>query len=512
MALAVPALVAVAVEPAIGVLGDRGHRRRLVLAGGIAFALALATIAAAPGYGALVAALVLAWSASGAFVSLSEATLMDAAPTDRDRNMARWTLAGAVGVAAAPLLVALVGSWRPVFAAYAAGAVGLVVLARPIGFDGAGEGADPDGSVGALVRAVRSREVMRWLALLELQDIAGDVLYGYLALYLVDVAGAQARTAALAVGAWAAADLVGTAVVLRVLHRVDGLRWTRATAVVVACVFPAFQLVDSLWAKLALVTLVALLHAAWYPVAKARLYAALPGRSGGAMAVGAAAAAGGAMLQLALGLLADGVGLRAALWVVMLAPLSILVLVPRRGLPSSGGADGGMARAATGTIAFVETQVRGRVTAVRAATEDDVDLLVAWHADPETARYWDDETFTPEQITARLRREEVDPWIVEADGEPVGYIQSWWEPDEPRRGGLDGFLIPPARGRGLMPDAARALARALLAAGWAHVTVDPYAWNERAIRGWRKAGFERVEERPRDDEHPHPWCSCGSRA
>ncbi|HEX7625817.1 MAG TPA: GNAT family N-acetyltransferase, partial [Gaiellaceae bacterium] len=106
--------------------------------------------------------------------------------------------------------------------------------------------------------------------------------------------------------------------------------------------------------------------------------------------------------------------------------------------------------------------VRGALTVVRRATDADVDLLVAWHADPEISRYWDDEAFTREEVRDRLRREQVDPWIVEAGGDPVGYLQSWWEEDEPLRGGLDGFLVPAARGRGLMPDAARALAQSLL--------------------------------------------------
>jgi aminoglycoside 6'-N-acetyltransferase len=149
--------------------------------------------------------------------------------------------------------------------------------------------------------------------------------------------------------------------------------------------------------------------------------------------------------------------------------------------------------------------VRGRLTVVRPATEADVELLRRWHADPEVSRYWDDETFTADEIRERLARTEVDPWIVEEAGEPVGYLQSWWEPERPRRGGLDGFLVPSARGRGLMPDAARALAESLLATGWAEVTVDPYRWNERAVRGWRKAGFEPVEERPRDEEHTADW-------
>jgi aminoglycoside 6'-N-acetyltransferase len=136
--------------------------------------------------------------------------------------------------------------------------------------------------------------------------------------------------------------------------------------------------------------------------------------------------------------------------------------------------------------------VRGRLTVVRPATDDDADLLVAWHADPEVSRYWDDETFTRDEVLERLRREPVDAWIVEAEGEPVGYLQSWWEDDEPRRGGLDGFLVPQARGRGLMPDAARALAESLLDAGWKYVTVDPHAWNERAVRAWSRAGFVEV--------------------
>ena len=92
----------------------------------------------------------------------------------------------------------------------------------------------------------------------------------------------------------------------------------------------------------------------------------------------------------------------------------------------------------------------------------------------------------------RLHRGLVDGWIVETEGEPVGYLQSWWEDDEPRRGGLDGFLTPGARGRGLMPDAARALAQSLHDAGWQYVTVDPYVWNDVAIRAWAKAGFFEV--------------------
>jgi len=78
--------------------------------------------------------------------------------------------------------------------------------------------------------------------------------------------------------------------------------------------------------------------------------------------------------------------------------------------------------------------------------------------------------------------------------------------ETPDRGGIDMFLAPHARGRGLGPDAGRALALHLLRKrGWSEVTVDPYLWNAAAIRAWERTGFRAVEERPADEHHRHPW-------
>lgn len=143
--------------------------------------------------------------------------------------------------------------------------------------------------------------------------------------------------------------------------------------------------------------------------------------------------------------------------------------------------------------------VHGRLTTLRPAEESDVDRLVAWHADPDVARYWDDETFTREEMVERLARPDVEAWIVEEAGEPVGYLQTHPE-------GLDMFLVPAARGRGLGPDAGRAMARHLLdERGLARVTVDPYEWNAAAVRAWERAGFVEVSRHPADDGHTAEW-------
>jgi aminoglycoside 6'-N-acetyltransferase len=147
----------------------------------------------------------------------------------------------------------------------------------------------------------------------------------------------------------------------------------------------------------------------------------------------------------------------------------------------------------------VGLRIRGGLTELRPATGHDVERLCAWHADPEVARYWDDETFTHEEMRERLARDDVDAWIVEADGEPVGYLQTHLT-------GLDMFLIPSARGRGLGPDAGRTMARHLLASGQDRVTVDPYEWNESAIRAWERAGFVEISRgHPPDDDHTAEW-------
>jgi aminoglycoside 6'-N-acetyltransferase len=141
---------------------------------------------------------------------------------------------------------------------------------------------------------------------------------------------------------------------------------------------------------------------------------------------------------------------------------------------------------------------------LRLAGEPDVALLVEWHAHPEVLRYWDNKAYTLEAMREKLVRSDFEPYIVVEDGAPVGYIQAWWEPGE-ETAGLDMFLAPDARGRGIGPVAASLLARQLLARGWKRVTTDPYTWNDRAVRAWRRAGFAEVEKRQPDEGHTAPW-------
>jgi FSR family fosmidomycin resistance protein-like MFS transporter len=89
--LSVPSVVSDLVEPVLGILGDVWRRHLVVLGGGV-FALALLLTALSRGFPALLTVFILLYPASGAFVTLSQATLMDADASRHEQNMARGPL------------------------------------------------------------------------------------------------------------------------------------------------------------------------------------------------------------------------------------------------------------------------------------------------------------------------------------------------------------------------------------------------------------------------------------
>jgi FSR family fosmidomycin resistance protein-like MFS transporter len=334
LVLAIPGFVGSLLDPLIGIAGDTPRRRILLVAGGIGFALSAALSSVAFGFATLLVALVIGNPATGAFVSLAQATLMDLDPEQRARNMARWTLAGSFGYVGGPIFLAAALwfglGWRGPLALLALAAVPLTIGASRLPAAGSADGRSLRESFAHALAGLRRREVLRWLALLEASDLLLDVFYGFLALYFVDVARFDARAAALGVAVWTGAGLLGDWLLLFVLRRFDGRRYLRATALAALAVYPTFLIVGNGGVKLMLVAVLGLLNSGWYAIPKAGLYDAFPGRSGAAVAVGGIGGLAGACVPLVLGFVASGVGLAATMWILLLAPVALLALVPRR--------------------------------------------------------------------------------------------------------------------------------------------------------------------------------------
>jgi len=333
---AAPLLIGGLLDIPIGLLAPAGPRRwRVTLAGGVAFAATLVLAAVAASFWVLLAALILLYPASGAYVGLTQATLMDADPGRRAPLMARWTLAGSVGSVAGPvLLIAVItagGTWRASFGVLAVAAVaGLVWLARCPALaaapPGAGDLGDEDDAapLRQAVRALRRAEVRRWLLLLEVSDLLGDVLTGFLALYLVTVAGASPALAALGVAVRLGAGLAGDVLVIWLLERVSGRWLLRVSAMVALAAYPAFLMAGGLAVKLVILAVLSVATACWYPVIQAGLFDSLPGRSGVAVSLTSAAGLFGGLGPLAVGLLAERAGLGWAIAGLIVAPVVVL--------------------------------------------------------------------------------------------------------------------------------------------------------------------------------------------
>lgn len=337
VALGAPGLVGFAVEIFLGVLGDVWDRRALVLAGGVAFAAGTLLVGCSHTFALLVFALSLLSPASGAFVGLSQATLMDAEPARREQNMARWAAVGSAGNVVGPVALAaavsLGAGWRGLFVCLAALSALAVVFVwrlefpRPEGR--AGSAADvrrglAEGMRGAFA-ALRRPSVVRWLLLLELGDFTWDVLRGFLALYFTDVVGASAQEAAFAVLVWTAVGLPGDFLIIPVLERVRGLSYLRVSTVFVLVLYPLFLLSGGSAAKLVLLALLGLANAGWYSILKAQLYGEMEGRSGAVMTLQNVSGVINSLTPLALGAFAQRFGLGAMMWLLLIGPAALLV-------------------------------------------------------------------------------------------------------------------------------------------------------------------------------------------
>lgn len=338
LALSVPALVSVLIEPLLGLLGEGRRRRVFVLGGGVIFCAALLLSALAPGFETFLAAAILLAPASGAFVSLSQATLMDLEPQRHEQNMARWTFAGSAGVVTGPLLLGLfllLGlGWREAMGALAFIGLAVLVLAwrgYPLGARPAdAEPLQPFGeSLRRALLLLRRWAVIRWMVLLEFSDLMLDVLYSFLALYLVDVVGLDAGAAALGVTVWTALGLAGDFLLIPLLERVKGLDYLRISVLIELALYPAFLLLEPLWAKFAVLGLLGFFNSGWYSILKGNLYDELGEQSGVMLVLDNAAALVGKLIPLGLGLIAERLGLGAAMWLLWLGPLALLVGLPK---------------------------------------------------------------------------------------------------------------------------------------------------------------------------------------
>lgn len=138
--------------------------------------------------------------------------------------------------------------------------------------------------------------------------------------------------------------------------------------------------------------------------------------------------------------------------------------------------------------------LQGSLVTLRPVSPADIPELARIRAAPEVARWWRGGEDMAAAVAEDLAEEGTETFVVEHDGRVAGAIQ-WHAEEEPdyRHAGIDIYIDPAVRGRGLGTDAVRTLARHLTVdLGHHRLVIDPAADNAAAIRSYSKVGFRPV--------------------
>ncbi len=340
--LTIPGLLAsLLFEPIIGILGDTGRRRVLVLGGGVFFCISTFLIAGSQTFSELLLVFILFFPSSGAFVSLSQSTLMDQNPARHEHNMARWTLAGSIGIVAGSLVVGAMLSWglgwRPFYILVGVMTFITLVILWPMRFprpvDEDGEEAEASTfreGIKGVIEALKRREVLRWLTLLEFSNFMLDILHGYLALYFVDVVGLDEAQAGFAVAIWTGVGLLGDLALIPLLERVRGISYLRFSAALEFVLYSAFLIVPGVTAKLILIAIIGFFNAGWYSITMGNLYNVLPGKSGSVLTLVNVFGVVSSFVPFLLGAVAQRYGLPVAMLFPLLGCVVLFIGLPRQ--------------------------------------------------------------------------------------------------------------------------------------------------------------------------------------
>jgi MFS transporter, FSR family, fosmidomycin resistance protein len=338
--LGLPGMINTFIEPVLMLLGDTRYRKLIMIAGGLAIVLSLVIIASAQTFIFVLVGMIIGFPASGAFVSLSQATLMDLNPGREPHMMARWTVAGSVANLIGPLILAagfaLGFGWRWAFFGMAIIClllVGMTWLRQIPRHESLKEAQPLDPVDNHLLRglwdAVRNPHLMRWMVLLQFSDLLLDVLTGYVALYFTDVIGLTVAQASLMLSVLMLAGLISNIVLIPLLERYSGMNLVRVSAAAAGALYAIWLLLPWLWAKIGLIILIKLVTLGWYEVLQGEAFATVPGRSGTVMAINSVIGVLGGAISFFVGWVAARAGLPAAMWILLLGPISLVIFIPR---------------------------------------------------------------------------------------------------------------------------------------------------------------------------------------
>jgi FSR family fosmidomycin resistance protein-like MFS transporter len=124
--------------------------------------------------------------------------------------------------------------------------------------------------------------------------------------------------------------LVSNIVLIPLLERFPGLKLVRISALATGILYAMWLLAPWLWMKIALIIVIKLTTLGWYEVLQGEAFATVPGRSGTVMAINSVIGVLAGGISFLVGWVAAQAGLPAAMWILLLGPVSLILFVPKQ--------------------------------------------------------------------------------------------------------------------------------------------------------------------------------------
>ena len=285
----------------------------------------------------LLLAFVLSYPAGDASIGLSQAALVELAPTRETQVMARWTFLSSIGDFLAPLIVVAIVSVHLGWAGLCWIATSMSIVAAIIISSHrfpkllattSEETTSLKTLLAGLREALQDSILLRWSILTVIPTMVDEVFLVFTALYLRDVVHASQEAVGIVIAIHTAGALLGLFALDRFLLRWSTPRqlliWLSLLVLVGMICLLSFH---SLWAATFALFVIGLGASSWYPIAKGQAYGRFPGRVGTVRAVISLFAALDVALPGIVSILVDRFGLIAGLGFLGLAPVLMLSLL-----------------------------------------------------------------------------------------------------------------------------------------------------------------------------------------
>ncbi len=333
----VSALFGMVLEPLLNLLSDRGSKRYWILGGLLVSTFGFILKANTQSFVLLLLAFIIASPAGNAAVGLSQAALVELAPTRETQVMARWTFLSSIGDFFAPLIIVAIVSihlgWMGLWWIAASLWLVIAIMVGTHRFPGPSGAVDEEviatkTLLAGLRGALRDPILLRWAALTVIPTMVDEVFLVFTALYLRDIVRVSQEGVGLVIAIHTAGALLGLFVLDRFL-----LQWSTPRqllvwlALLVLVGMIGLLSIHQLWVATLALFVIGLGASGWYPIAKGQAYRRLPGRVGTVRAVISLFAALDVALPSVVSIIVDRFGLIAGLGFLGLAPVLMLLLL-----------------------------------------------------------------------------------------------------------------------------------------------------------------------------------------